>query len=600
MVRMIVIATLFLASVCLGAYDSSAVTVNAGGWGSYPSANVGTYLAAGVGYTYFAKSTPITCSGTLTQVKFNFYTDATVATNTEILVTTINGASYTINNRIDANSAMATSMAARAGNTRPLFTITNPVDKTTGLPVTVTSGQIIGIYTKDHAYVIGTAATGFTIDQYNGYFQSDAAMTSTASDKAVAIDVQVSTNEFILFNSTDGGTGFVKDDTVNIPGVPGSPYYIILTEITGLPTDSKVNIAYCDSSGDSALTNTIDCNVAIDNALDTVGFGYAASGVVSQTITDSNLTLNFWRDQTNSLGDVWQVNYINGQGLANGSSGAKDKDVKHISLTGRTSKSVLSGNGMRRLKITQSAGTAVNIGRIVVCRKPWVLVGDSFVSAYDTYTRVQNVGAYLGQDAQAYAPTYQQYMICGGLPGDRVLDSDAGVTSMSARFNAVTNDLGSYRNVVYAFGNGPGINDVVNLAPTTNALAMDYGHAVASTVGAMAGFAQKNGNDVVLCEMVNLEDGYATKTAYTTKMVQTINNDLVILSGQLQVPLAKTYDSFNADPDTYYNADNLHASTAGYQLISSRIVSAYENNQRIYPKSILRYPSRLGNWYEAD
>jgi lysophospholipase L1-like esterase len=254
-------------------------------------------------------------------------------------------------------------------------------------------------------------------------------------------------------------------------------------------------------------------------------------------------------------------------------------NIRHISVTGRHPLRFRPGTIARRLRFYQETGSGVSLQRIVVCRRPIIAFGDSFVAGYAGGPILANVGRAL---ATQHLFTRDQYVINAGISGNPVLVSVEASTAARLRWNSSRHDLCAYHDVVVLFVNGPGLNDVacITALNTPEQVSARAGE-LASAITQMAQEAFTDGDEVggrnlpVMCELIPY-------TAYRESDYNRYLNqkncieELNFLLGQFAaangIPFVQVYDEM---PEAY--SDGTHPTAQGSTWIAERIVQAYES-----------------------
>lgn len=587
------------------AYDNSDIEVMQG-WGSNSHATNGVPITGTRGATSIITNPVVLTAGILNTIRWSAYIGNVAGSEAELKIVYLDGSTlklretYDIAWLVDAEQLRIDLIGGIIpGDARMTLDVRS-------LNINVEVGDMIGFFVS-HASVIRMLTYS---DDDAGQFQyevgnfpasgnpDDAVFSGeeVTVDNAACVDFTVDTNKYIFL---DDDTELVDGDVLSIPSIVSDDeyLYIILREVTVVNGDilsvdfeatsegsgiakTRTTLKF-DSSGG---TNIIEYRNDDDDILKTLELTEAS---------DYKLDVHLWiKRDPESDGpecDVIIVDYENGQGLS-------DKDYKHQSVTSRNPQRFYNGTTVdyaRRLKVT--AGASSIAGGVVVCRKPIVAIGDSYVGAYTLATTevssLSNVGLVLGA-----AFTETRYVINAGIGGNQTINASTSVHSIVNRFNGPRNDIIAYRGAIIAFVNGPGINDTMIQVSTTLVPANSediFSKAIPAAIEQMV-IQSKQYNEVIMCEMVDLEDGYDSESGKTKANVDsaywtTLAANLKRVAADAEVPFAYVRDAFNADPDTYYYSDNLHPSEDGSLLIANTMVSVYENNLIPLNDSILNY-----------
>jgi lysophospholipase L1-like esterase len=568
MIRYFLTGTVVVLLACgslLGSYDSAEVNILAGGYGF--STTNGDVPVDGPQKTYIFRSTPIITSGTLTRVIFRFYSSGadTDAAYLKVWSTNQVNPPYILTSNINITEQV--NEAKTGGATR--YTV-----DLIGLSIPVTAGQVLGIYLGTNAYFVRINRPGYDSDYYDGNLYSGSP-TGTITDITAPVDIYVSSNSFIAYDSNNGGNGFGSGSVIQIPKYADQNYYIILSGVTGIGTADDANLSFRCSETDSSMEDEIG-NLIIDNTPNTITLTrYGGTNVQSFLSDQRSLDIHIWCNPVTNRYEVIYVNYIDGQG------GLGDGDTQHVSLT-RRSPQLMYGD-IRRINLSQTSGANLKVDRIVVCRRPVVAIGDSFTAMYqDTDYRFSGYEASLSHVGAALDNpgvfSQQRYVINGGITGDSLLSNAATAHSILARWDSTLpyEDLCAYRDVVFVFPNGPGLNDII-YAVNSLARQREYTAALISGLSQIARKAlsttDEYNNDVVLCQMIPYtHPPYANQ--YNAQLIVNYNKLIENLAYYSNIPMASMADF----PIEYLSDDGTHPTPDGDLWIATKIAQAYENN----------------------
>lgn len=375
------------------------------------------------------------------------------------------------------------------------------------------------------------------------------------------MDFRIDSQDYIIFDRNDQVT---TPACIDLPYYENEPQYIILEDVY-VPYTKNLKIDLCHTLGDGS--DEVLKTITVDNAtamrfIDFDGFASSVSCAYA-----GRYNLHIWTDPQQGRIDVLYYNKY----LFN---------IQHISLTFRNPQRIRPGSCIRRLYIHQDFGTGSIIDRIVVCRKPVLAIGDSFVSGYTYETILGHVGKALS-DNNIFSQ--RRYVINGGISGNRVLDSYPS-TATQIRWNDANHDLCAYHDVIVALVNGPGLNDVAQITSSSTAEQITQkAQALAQAIAKMATEALSDGdevggrNSVILCEMIpytyNMEinfQSYLNQKA-CQEQFHVLLSELAV---QQNIPIARVYEDF---PSSY--SDGTHPTAIGSLWIAQRIANVYETHQ---------------------
>ena len=568
-----VILIIALCSICLASYDNSNVEVVIGGYG-VPAIN-GT--ANSINIAWIDTTNIITRTGTVNSVTFRIerpvgYTPGNEIDDLSILfLSDEGGGSYQVRAKVDCTAEFN----AHAIGTWNL--------EKTGLSVSVTKGWILGLYLDDATdtpSVKRHTATGHTV-KYKWLGAEPAvddtlSSLTTTSDAALLIEATMSMNEYVVY---DDSTGFGDGDIVPIPAFTGDNYYICL-EGVDVPNTEDLQIAAYYTAADGTDTVAYTVNLSYDGAggdddLMAIHTGSVFADTYSESIaSQEGDEQSIWihHDLTNDKLEGIFCNYEDGTG------GQGDADVQHISLTDRTPLAAgidLSSLIIRHLVITNT-GTNAAIARVIVCRKPIIAVGDSFVSSQSGGKTVLNGPTQHLDDDDAVGFTEHRYVVNGGISGNQLLTTIASNhTAVIDRWDDPVNnrDLCAFRDGIYVFVNGPGINDIDYAGNIDNATEQQrFIAGLAGAVGKMTWDALEN-NEVAICS-INKYDSAASKSTFQRDTVKHISELLQGVAFRAGIPYI---DFFGKYAGAY--ADDVHLDSTGEETLATYVVDGYENNR---------------------
>ena len=583
----------------------SEATVNCG---MYGYVNKSSSTSTG-GRTWIVKTRPLLAAGTLSRVHLRLYgLEGAEVTSARIGVVRADGetpGNYNVIGQVDITSHINAAAVARTDvvsnhweyDSADTYGAVAPVDLSsiTG----IASGDFLALWTSPAGEIVpsleSSAADTVTHAGNGNDVLVDADPVTINTDLATytfMFDAFVTTTEAIIFD----GTTYIKDDVIQIPSFTDEAFQVILEGVV-VPDDESLKIDLTVSH--PTLGREDGNNVLVDMS--------QAAGLDVISIRDENdevypLTENtYFENVTYVANDKYTiirtfeltriasqsmkanfVNYVNGQGPLKSGSSEIDIAMKSLSNGAWVPRSSGINVEPRSITLTQPAGTAATVERVVVTRKPVVIVGDSYTSAdigTTTGIALANIGAKL-ETASRWLETLGRYVILGGVPGNRLLFDDGNLASIGHRFDGADGSLWDVPNSDVIIANGPSINDVTSALskPTTLAEGIALGEALGWEVAAMASKAVNNGCQVTLNEMCYLETGNADKDAFTDQAVTSLNETLALVSYQLQIPIAKTASTVTANAGTYYHDDGMHLSDAGYDYVTTAIIAARENN----------------------
>lgn len=375
------------------------------------------------------------------------------------------------------------------------------------------------------------------------------------------MDYQVDTNDFIIF---DENSGFNAGSYIDVPAFKDESQYLIFEDVY-VPSGQNLKADLCSNFDDesNSVLKTIELSFRSSNRYiafdDNVSLIHAYGG--------NKYNIHVWIDPRCGRIDMFYVN-------------TSMFDIRHVSMTCRKPLNLTPRTYIRRIKIYQDYGTAASVKRIVVCRKPILAIGDSFVSTYNGDTHLNHVGKALTKDGVF---SKKRYVINGGITGNRVLTSGPAA-AITIRWDGYNNDLCAYRDVVATFVNGPGLNDIGLSASSTSQeieqKAQDMAQGVINMVAGALAIGDKFGgqNNVIMCEQVPC---YAYKLddyqKYLNRKIcqERFNSLLSQFAVENGIAFARVYEDM---PDTYYSSDGVHPNSQGDLWIAERIALSYEEN----------------------
>lgn len=561
------------------AYDNSVVERYAGGgWGFFT-----TGAAAGPdnGRTWIAHSARIAARNfdTVSKIRMLVKREGTAsALGVKFKIFTYDGTTYTVLHDIDVTTAFndVTSGSYQTLEVEGEWFLST---------ATAGYGYYLGMYMEEvNNSSWGAKSVGAGVSDMK-WVSADVTTTQLASGMStwddgfiISMECFVNNNDMLAYEvSTDSeGNAISNGDRITIPYWTTEPCYIILEDVT-VPDGEDLDIVIEINSlvsGSKFVLQTVTINFdggANDQRITDKGFSAWKSIAGGE---GDNYRIYIWLDQANNKTDTLFENTDDGMGpLSN--------DRKILSMNDRAVGSMdFSDNVVRRVHLSQNTGTGAEIGKIIVCRKPILAVGDSNVSALNLY-ELAGVGAIL-DNVNVF--TEQRYVINAGMQANRVREDQSTVsTSMWQRWNDVQNnqDLCSFKDVVVCLVN-PGTNDIAAIN-SDSAVSNQTVPGVSGGIGQIVGQAIDSDdvfgrtNDVIMCGIIPQPDGTALEQA----AVQAINEELRRIAFHAGVPFA-SMDGF--DLSWYTDSPRIHPDGDGTTFITDRIVAAYEGN--LVPSSI--------------
>lgn len=586
-VRVFLGLVILLSAAGMGAYSNSNINVIGGCY----SLNSDAGNKCTQDQVFHNPSHAFSCSGTVNSISaLGISTAGTAATGAYILVLSGTESPYVIEHVEDVTAAFNAVVAK--GSFSVSFT---------NLGIPISAGQWLGWY----AYTTAeegdystlkreiTDATGESLVASNTALSVPITTSNTvetvgsSADDSIAWTVTLETNQYVITDKTNGGSGYGNGGIVNIDVPLTEPYWIVLegvvcpdgeslaialqyvNQTTGAPTANEtytIDMGAADTFSASAGTPTLDMT----------GQGDAAE----------KINYHIYINPTTSKQDVIVYNHTSGQCLGPMSV---TRDSTHRSLNSGVPVAFTGTNILRRILFTNAGGNAL-VDRVVVTRKPIVAMGDSYVSSITTLAAI---GALLDNEGVF---SEKRYVINGAIGANLVTrDSPTYSTALRTRWNSTNNHLWAYRDSVFCFVNGPSINDIsasIFLASTypmcdafADMLAGDIGRMAGDCLsGSVTGYVSAStipSNDVILCEMIpsNYSYGHEAEETYIQSMakqnytIRQFNKNIQAIANRLGVPFVRTYSR------AWTYTDSKHIDAAGYAIYADLIVDAYENNQ---------------------
>ena len=235
-----------LCAVGIGAYDSSAIDINCGGYGASDSSGVGSWG----GHTAAAPSYPFGVDGTLTEVKLRFRGGTDVPTSCILKI--LYGANPVYSQRGSDVSILTDAVAAYAGD-GVRYTV-----EATGLSIPVQAGDFLAVYISGNLNMHEVDVTGdFYVYHDAGNVTTLSMASSTPSELIGSCTIE--TDEYIIY---DGSTGWLGTNTIPLATPDTEPYYIVLENVQ-VPDTESMTIAL-DYTNTSTGENTTEELYTID------------------------------------------------------------------------------------------------------------------------------------------------------------------------------------------------------------------------------------------------------------------------------------------------------------------------------------------------
>ena len=137
----------------------------------------------------------------------------------------------------------------------------------TNLSISVQVGDLIAFYIADNS---GTVDIVFSCSTHGNCYSGSgdtAIMDIAYASESFVMDAYIRTNQFVIYNSNNGGSGFSSGALIQIPGYVDQNYYIILSGVTGIGVadDANVSLRTTNTSGDFEYGKLV-----IDNSPNTI------------------------------------------------------------------------------------------------------------------------------------------------------------------------------------------------------------------------------------------------------------------------------------------------------------------------------------------
>ncbi len=611
------------------AYDNTPLNLNVAGIGRMPSGSGGGLVACNT--TWFDKRLSCKHAGTLTEFSASILVNRTTAganvTKAKLKIGYFDGTGTTYDKlKLRSDTDITNLVHDAVIDVVPASKRINFSIDVSSLGIEIQEGDVLGccIETDTDTATDPEAAPCYLVCDYSttgggtgliagnsydgdlGTTVDDYIYTGTVNsdidDKIFFIGAKIQTTDKILYEL----------DSVNMSGLNFIPtldydesYHIFLEGVT-VPLGEKLEISIKSlPGGDSAYGDGHLVKYVIDYS------GGAGTGTLSsyrgltasppathvQSIADNEiLDIDLFKHADGDSGtrgfSCMYVNYHECQGPQG------ITDPKHILLGDETNLTIKYSNLTsvgKLVEINNSSAATASIDKLVVAKKPVVVVGDSFTSTFrttspDSGAKLNHVGHAIGN-----AFTERRYVVNGGRTGSAVLiDSTGACTSIKDRYDSDHGFIWLYQDCIIVFVNGPGLNDIAaildnDLSPRPEELASRVFGAISMMAG-KAMFtkvvgqsdAMKHSNDVVLCGTIpypkysiegvdqdidrfNLQEEALTKLNYSLAELSTIH----------KIPFVDCWDF----PISLYQSDWTHPSTPdGDNWIANKIATAYENN----------------------
>lgn len=582
-----------LCSVCSGAYDNSNQTMIIAGYGhgDFNGTNwTGQRITIDV-------ANPIVKDMTINRVVIQIQRAAAVAATNGCKIkvcSLVSGTTY----RVDAEVDVSTEWNAIGGTGDKVLDVT-------GLSIPVTAGQFVGLYIDDTNLSNGKElVTDLNANSARSFNGADVTPTNTFTGTGVAaslnliMEVYGEDNEYI---TTDDDTGFGDGDEINVHPWSVEPYYIVF-EGVDVADNENLQIQFMKTNaadGVDTVVKSLQFNfIDLDGDEDYMtidGFSTKTTSTDISGLEGNKFNVYCWIDP---IADKMEIVYINVEdGAQQGGIGAADYQAR--SATYRAKVSVTANIALKRIKFVQDTGNTASVDRVVVCRKPILAIGDSFVSGNGPQA-LAVIGAALGA---AFSET--RYVINGGVGGGS-MTTNVTIHSTQNRWNSRNRDnaasdfpkvLGDWvalRDVVVVIVNAGAANDVANAnygVNTSDTKKYEMAGRVIGAVGRIVGEALANeissfqpylgdSVDVILSEMIPMPDGDPQEQ----QAVGFINAGLRALSYSSNVPIALVFNSY--DLDNYSDSPRIHPDATGSAFVADAIARAYENNTTFRLKTI--------------
>ena len=553
-IKAVFVLFLIFAAVGFGAYDHTAVNVNYG-FGFIDS----VAATGGHGLTAANPSLTFGCTGTLTGLKIYMRsTTANACALAKLKIMSGTPGSFVLESEV--------SILTQVAEVKPAA-VENFILELTGLSLPVEPDHFLA-NCLDTSVTYAIKNPGLMTYYYGN---GDTAVLGASATYDICWEATISTSDKIIYT----GSTWTAGETAHIQSYDASPFYIVVEGVQVPDTETLAfTLQYTDATTDATATEetyTIDYS---GGAGDGTVKGDAATTASIAGQEGDKINYYIYINPATGKQDLYFCNYTDGAG------GQGDTDIKHVSLNSRGLANITAANKLRRIGIVNAGGNAT-ADRIVVCREPVVAGFDSYVSMGSGGVLVLGrVGAYL-DDAGVF--TEQRHVINGGIPGNLVTDTtESSYTAIKTRWNSSENDLCGFRDVVYVFVNGPGLNDVASLVGEASTdIEIDcLAYQIAGEILTMAGDVLSTkidgvtvtSNDLVLCGMVPYTANSGQEEINEMLCQQRVNELLEVAAYRLGVPFVDCWGLASYTDGTHYT-------DAGNALVAERIATAYENNQ---------------------
>ncbi len=594
------IILILLTATAFGSYDSSNRTVKTG-YGFQAILGTTQLGNTTLGWAFADRENRVQVGGTVTGVKCRFaythnadqaFSDAQVALLRPVADVPTNPTTWNV---VAVKDISADLTAVLPGSSQR-FTL--DID-TSGDSWTAVAGDIIGWYFKSTAIgvqgtsvaqaagqtgfvLIGRDAVGvaFNISQGTRTFQFGGVDYETTGDRALLQEITVSTNEPILLSDatidpTEAGVFlgvpyFIGDvgQYITLEGV------VVAVDNTSLQIDI-IGTAVADGADETIETITLD----FSNGSENIDMNIAS---VQKTLTAAEqpdtFDIHIWTNPTDGEIECIFANVTTGQGGGTKDGGAAfDRDISFISITDRSPSSSISipDNIIRRLILTDSAGGAATVSKLIVHRQPVLPVGDS---NFGTKASAVAAGALARVGAKlTLAFSENRHVIRGaGIGGNRYLLSPAASTDLPARWSSFRNDadLAGFRDVIVIPYSG--INDIAQIGTNADNL-VSYPTGVASVVGKIVSDALNSSdltggvNDVIVSTLVVIPVGVSDITAQEVQGQIEVNRLLREIAAATNVPFADNSDYSDGFSGSHLDDD-------GNAAVANKMALVWENN----------------------
>jgi lysophospholipase L1-like esterase len=551
-------------------YSNQPVTIWAGGYG-YAAAYGEPVLFPGKTYGFI--SDRFLASGLLRRIRMRLYTDnGTSPIEGAAKLKILSGFSNPFTLRADIDITEAVNLAKQTVDSQGRFTLEYDC-----LPhgLTVTNSDFIAAYFPEHICFVRTTEVPCPSNEQvlcnwgGDITEAAAVLDHELCGYSYIMDFRIDSPEFIIF---DNKSPIASPACIELPYYEKESQYIILENVY-IPYSENLKIDLCQTfdDGDDRTLNSITLNDTISGRY--IDFDGFSSNVSCNS--GSRYNIHIWTDPQQGKIEVLYYN----KSIVN---------IQHKSLTGRSPQRMVPGRCIRRLRIHQDYGTHGSVNRIVVCRKPVLAVGDSFVSGYNGKTILSNVGMAL---SGSNVFSENRYVINGGISGNQVLTSTSSCSAIQIRWNNNDHDLCAYRDVIVTFVNGPGLNDISQIyASATAEQVTQKAHELAQAITKMATETLANGdevggcNSIVMCEMIPYTRYQETDFERFLKQKscqEQLNSLLSEFATQKNIPIAQVYEDI---PASY--SDGTHPTTEGSIWIAQCIAETYEEYYSHTKKSV--------------